>query len=190
VARPKGTALTRDDIVRAAVEVVRAEGPEALGIHRVAREVGIQAPSLYNHVRSKEDLERLVSIEVNRRLGEALATARKRSPGEPIAAMCAAYRAFAKREPRLYALAARVIVPPGDPELAPVLSAALAPLQEALAPSGLTGDEAIHAIRTMRAALHGFTLLETSGSFGMRQKVDESFEWLVAALVRALQRQR
>ncbi len=48
--------LSRDRIVAAALRVMDAEGLEAVSMRRVAREVGVEAMSLYHHVRDKEDL--------------------------------------------------------------------------------------------------------------------------------------
>jgi hypothetical protein len=47
---------------------------------------------------------------------------------------------------------------------------------------GLAGDEAIHATRAARSALHGFVSLEIDGGFGLPQDVGRSFERLVSAL--------
>jgi AcrR family transcriptional regulator len=48
--------LTRDRIVDAAMRVMDTEGLEAVSMRRVAREVGVEAMSLYNHVEDKDDL--------------------------------------------------------------------------------------------------------------------------------------
>jgi AcrR family transcriptional regulator len=58
-----------------------------------------------------------------------------------------------------------------------------------LAGYGLSGDDAIHAARAVRSALHGFALLETGGGFGIKLDLDESFDRLVALLDQGL-RQR
>jgi hypothetical protein len=51
---------------------------------------------------------------------------------------------------------------------------------------GLDGDEAVHATRVLRAALHGFVTLEADGGFGLPTDVDESFQRMVGALVRVM----
>ena len=51
---------------------------------------------------------------------------------------------------------------------------------------GLTGDDAIHATRAVRSALHGFAVLETGGGFGIKLDLDESFERMVDLLDRGL----
>lgn len=48
--------LTRDRVIEAAMRVMDAEGLEAVSMRRVAREVGVEAMSLYHHVEDKEDL--------------------------------------------------------------------------------------------------------------------------------------
>ena len=48
--------LSRDEIVSAAIAVADAEGPEAISMRRIAREVGAGAMSLYWYVASKEEL--------------------------------------------------------------------------------------------------------------------------------------
>ena len=48
------------------------------------------------------------------------------------------------------------------------------------------GDDAIDAIRALRAALHGFVTLETSGGFGLPADIDRSFDRLVQGLTTAL----
>jgi hypothetical protein len=52
---------------------------------------------------------------------------------------------------------------------------------------GLEGDDAIHATRVIRSALHGFVLLEAEGGFGLELSVDESFARMVAALDKGLE---
>jgi TetR/AcrR family transcriptional regulator, tetracycline repressor protein len=64
VARPRkaviaieGTALTRQRIVAAAATILAREGYDALTMRALARELGVQAASLYWHVKDKEQLE-------------------------------------------------------------------------------------------------------------------------------------
>jgi AcrR family transcriptional regulator len=48
--------LTRDRVIEAALHLMDTEGLEAVSMRRVGRELGVEAMSLYNHVRDKEDL--------------------------------------------------------------------------------------------------------------------------------------
>jgi hypothetical protein len=46
----------------------------------------------------------------------------------------------------------------------------------------LAGDDAIHAARIVRAALHGFVELELAGGFRIPLDLDKTFERLVTVL--------
>ncbi|MFJ6630967.1 TetR/AcrR family transcriptional regulator C-terminal domain-containing protein [Streptomyces sp. NPDC091376] len=48
--------LSRDRIVGAALVIIDEEGMDALSMRRIAARLGVQAMSLYNHVRSKDDI--------------------------------------------------------------------------------------------------------------------------------------
>jgi AcrR family transcriptional regulator len=48
--------LTRQRIIEAALRVMDEEGLEAVTMRRIGRHLGVEAMSLYNHVRDKEDI--------------------------------------------------------------------------------------------------------------------------------------
>ena len=48
--------LTRERILRAAIEIADREGLEGLSMRRLGKALGVEAMSLYNHVANKEDL--------------------------------------------------------------------------------------------------------------------------------------
>lgn len=54
--RPPQPLLSREAIARSALAVIDEEGPEALTVRRIAARLGVRAQSLYNHVRSKDDI--------------------------------------------------------------------------------------------------------------------------------------
>jgi AcrR family transcriptional regulator len=56
MARPKQALLTRQRIVDAASALVDAEGLDALSVRRLATELGVQGPSLYNHFATKAEI--------------------------------------------------------------------------------------------------------------------------------------
>jgi AcrR family transcriptional regulator len=54
--RPRREPLTRQRIVRAALQIMDEEGLDAVTMRRIGRDLGVEAMSLYNHVRDKEDI--------------------------------------------------------------------------------------------------------------------------------------
>src|ERR687886_1653277 len=51
---PPRRPLNRDRVLRAAIELADAEGVEAITMRRLAKELGVEAMSLYNHVANKD----------------------------------------------------------------------------------------------------------------------------------------
>lgn len=58
--RKPGVQLSRDDVIQAAARVLEREGYDRLTMRTVAAELDVQAPALYWHVKSKEDLSLLL----------------------------------------------------------------------------------------------------------------------------------
>ncbi|GHA89726.1 TetR family transcriptional regulator [Streptomyces chryseus] len=56
MARPRKPLLSRDRIVGAASALVDAEGLDALSTRRLAAELGVSGPSLYNHFHNKDEI--------------------------------------------------------------------------------------------------------------------------------------
>ena len=51
---------------------------------------------------------------------------------------------------------------------------------------GLEREDAVHAARIVRSALHGFVALELAGGFAIPLDLDESFSRLIDVLARGL----
>ncbi|MEU1626580.1 TetR family transcriptional regulator [Streptomyces sp. NPDC020096] len=56
MARPRKPLLSRERIVTAALALVDAEGLQAVSTRRLAAELGVSGPSLYNHFRTKDEI--------------------------------------------------------------------------------------------------------------------------------------
>ncbi|MDT3397501.1 TetR/AcrR family transcriptional regulator [Streptomyces sp. B1866] len=56
MARPRKPLLSRERIVAAALALVDAEGLQAVSTRRLAAELGVSGPSLYNHFTTKDDI--------------------------------------------------------------------------------------------------------------------------------------
>jgi AcrR family transcriptional regulator len=56
MARPRLPLLDRGRIVERAIAIIDADGLDALSTRRLAQELNVRAPSLYNHFRTKEEI--------------------------------------------------------------------------------------------------------------------------------------
>jgi len=170
-------------VVDAAARIADSEGLEAVTLARLAAELGVRTPSLYSHVDSLEDVRRRLAARGARELADTLQEAAAGRAGrDALSAVAYAYREYAREHPGTYIAVQRAEDVLGDADAERVVRTVVA----ILAAYRIKGDEAIHATRAIRAALHGFAALEAGGGFGMRQDVDESFDYVVDLLDRAL----
>src|SRR5260370_7870284 len=100
--------LTTDTVVRAAADLVDAEGPEALNLARLAGKLGVRTPSLYNHITSLDDVRRRLALYGARELEVRLArSAIGKTGDEGIFPLPEAYPRFPTDHPAAYAIAQR-----------------------------------------------------------------------------------
>jgi AcrR family transcriptional regulator len=174
-------------VVDAAARLVDADGLDALSLSRVAASLGVRSPSLYSHVDGLEDLRRRLGAQGGRELAEAMGRAAAgRAPSDALFAVADAYLAYARAHPGRYAAAQRARELSGSAEAVAAGGAAVEVVLAVLRGYGIEGDDALHVTRTIRAALHGFVLLEADGGFALDLSLDESFSRMVATLDRGL----
>jgi AcrR family transcriptional regulator len=178
--------LDAERVVDAAAQIADAEGLDAVTLARVAGGLGVRAPSLYNHVDGRGGLLRALAVRGVRGLTAVLRDAAVgRSGADALSATARAYRAYAGAHPGLYA--ASVAAPaPDDPDPQAAAAETVEVVFAVLRGWDLEGDDAVHAARAFRSAIHGFVALEAAGGFAMAVAVDDSFDRLVATLAGGL----
>jgi AcrR family transcriptional regulator len=178
--------LDAEAVVAAAAGLADDEGLHQLTLARLAAALGIRTPSLYSHVDGLGDLRaRLGARGAHELAGELATAAAGRSGADALRAVAAAYRAYAHAHPGTYA-AMQVVSDREDNQAA--AAAAVGVFLAVLAGYGIEGDAAIHAVRAVRSALHGFVALEREGGFGIALSLDESFATLVEMIDAGLRR--
>jgi AcrR family transcriptional regulator len=187
--RPKGQTLTQKDIVEAAIACLQKEGESGLGVKRVARELGIQAPSIYNHFSGNEALRRAVVLEGWRRFLDVYFqnTEGIEDRRELLKTAAYTYRDCARSSPALYTVVTNHPLQLDDPEFALIIQRLVAFYGKVLGKFALSQDELIHAARMFNSTLHGFVLADKAGLFLFPQSVDDSFEWMVETLISAIE---
>jgi AcrR family transcriptional regulator len=177
-------------VIDAAASIADAEGLDAVTLARIAELVGVRPPSLYKHV---DGLGGVISglalrgvLEAQKRIAQATVG---RSGDAALFAMAEAYWQFAHDHPGLYA-ASTVAASEENVELANAASHLLDTVLAVLRGYDLDGEDALHAVRAVRAIVHGFVDLEARGGFGMPLDVEESFNRLVATFAKGLHDRR
>ncbi|HEX3834049.1 MAG TPA: TetR-like C-terminal domain-containing protein [Solirubrobacteraceae bacterium] len=178
--------LDAEAVVAAAAELADAEGLHELTLARLAERLGVRSPSLYAHVGGLADLRTRLAARGARELTAALqAAAAGRARADALHAVADAYRAYAHAHPGTYAATQRA--PGTEPdaasgEFATAAADLVGVLVAVLRGYELHDDDAIHGVRMVRAALHGFVSLEREGGFAMPIDLKESYRRLVQTL--------
>jgi TetR/AcrR family tetracycline transcriptional repressor len=152
----RSTPLDRETVVRTALTLIDRDGLQALSMRRLARELGVEAMSLYYHVRNKEDLLDACIEEVSASMD--LSGMHARGPWrERLKAGLGAYRALAQAHPQLFALVGHR--PVRRLEVLRPVEVALGVLADA----GFTAAQSMRAFRIINSFVYGYALSELTG---------------------------
>ena len=179
--------LTPDAITKAAAAIVDADGSASLTLARLAADLGVAPPSLYKHVAGIDDLLVRVSAFAFGRLADDLTGgALGRSGRSALVGIAWAYRRFAVEHAGLYSMT-QVAPESSSVEQQAQVSRAISVLEATVGSYDVSEDRLLHAVRMVRAGLHGFADIEGRGGFQLPQSLDASFDVLVDALDTSLE---
>jgi len=179
--------LTTTRVVTEAGDLADENGYEQLTVAAVAHRLGVRQPSLYKHIDSLEGLQRGISVQAKRDLGEALARATVgRAGADAVRALADTYRSWVVAHPGRYAATVRAPAPDDEEDMR-ASDDVVQIVIDVLAGFDLRGNAAIDAARALRSAVHGFVTLETAGGFGLPRNPDRSFRFLIDSLIAGLQ---
>jgi AcrR family transcriptional regulator len=170
-------------VVAAASDLADADGLEAVTLKELANTLGVRPPSLYAHIDGLDDVLTRLGARGATDLAAALSRAVEgRAGSDALVSLAVAYRDYARQHPGAYAALQRSRALAGNDEARAAGDAVVRVALAAIRDFELQGDEAIHAVRLIRIALHGFVALEAAGGFAMGLSLDETFERMVAML--------
>ena len=172
--------LDAEAVVAAAAALADADGLAQLTLARLASALGIRTPSLYAHVNGLGDLRARLGARGARELAATLqAAAAGRARGDALRAVALAYRKYAHAHPGTYTA---MQIASDSHEFQTAGAEVVELIVAVLRGYGLDGEPAIHAVRAIRSALHGFVSLEREGGFGLPVDVNASYDNLVTML--------
>jgi AcrR family transcriptional regulator len=181
--------LDSERVVRAAAELVDAEGLDGLTLAGLAQRLGVRPPSLYAHVAGLADLRVRVAIDAAHDLRDALAGAvLGRAGGDALRALANAYRTWARAHPGRYAAIAHNVA--DDQGGAEAATAVVEVVFAVMRGYGLEGEDAVHGTRAVRSAVHGFITLQEGGGFRMAADPEQTWERMLRMLDRGLREER
>jgi AcrR family transcriptional regulator len=154
-------------ITTAARELAETEGWDAVTTRRLASEIEYSQPVLYSHFAGKGAIMGAVAVQGFAELAADLRAARLAAEGarEALAAVGAAYTAFARQHPALYdaMFTLAVDLPFATPHAPAALRDGFGELAAAVQPLATAGEDTGVLTETFWAALHGLATLTRSG---------------------------
>jgi AcrR family transcriptional regulator len=173
-------------VIEEAERMIDEPDAPPLTLAALAGRLGVKQPSLYKHIDGIDGLRRSIAIRAKLELADVMARAAiGKAGGDAITSMSRSYRTWAAAHPGRYPATVRAPLPGDEDDEAASLEATKVAF-DIMAGLGLTGDDAIDAIRALRAVLHGFVTLEAGEGFGLPADIDRSFDRAIAGLVSSL----
>ena len=147
--------LSRREVVHAALQLVDRDGSRALTFRNLGKELGVEAMSIYHHVRDREDLlDELASAMVTAELPIPPAG---QQWDAAVREFVVGVRRAALRHPGAFHLVGL------RPLRNPAALAAVLGLLEKLTEGGFTPEQAVTCYRVAAAYARGFALAEIAG---------------------------
>ncbi len=176
--------LTRESVLDAAEELIKRGPPGCLTTGALAEKLGVKPASLYNHIRSTDELFTELGLRAIHALSRVLSASAKNVPREEaFFALANAYRDFAHNSPGQYFLILRIPMS-GDGTLAEALPEMVKPILSLLDGFSLTAEEKNHWQRVLRSVMHGFSTEELCGYFAhSTADRDESYRLAISTVL-------
>ena len=178
--------ITRDSIIQQAHALVEADGADALSLGKLAKALGVKAPSLYRHVGNKDQLLQAVNVRTLEQLfaqiNDTLSRQDASDANTKLLAIAKAYRQFALAHAHLYHLFSTSQQGSGRPDEA-LLVQLILPIETLM--SELSGEaKSLTALRGLLAQIHGFILLELNQQLQRGGDLNDVFEETIRAYLR------
>ncbi|WP_036510285.1 TetR/AcrR family transcriptional regulator [Nocardia aobensis] len=166
----------REELLRASLELIEAEGLAAVSLRKVAREAGVSPGAPYHHFADRAALMSALATRGFEILGAAMVSARDNAPDPRAAliAMAAGYVDFARDHTAYFRIMFRpeLSAPEKHPNTEAAGDAAFAVLESAVATAVTSGFLPAADAETMALAwwslAHGMASLTVDGKFGLR----------------------
>lgn len=185
----KENSLTPQDVVAAAIVCIDKEGVGALGVNRVARELGIKPPAIYKHVKGNTGLERAVAIALWKEYLDYFddQTTGVTALGPMMFSGAQATRRYAKQYFARYSVMMGYQMKPTDPEEAAIIQRSLQPFRVCFSTEDYEESTLIDIMRMVNAAIYGFIMREQMDLMTLKRSTDESYNVMLKLLLVAIQ---
>ncbi len=177
------TGLSKDKIVEKAAELANEKGLSYLTVTTLSEYLGIKKPSLYNHVKTIDDLHYKLMLYGWKKVSEeTVICIDSPDPKENLLKYSKAFYQFAIKNPGVFE-AMLWYNKYSDEDLLEATEGLYSFFFEQTDQLGIERTVANHLLRTYRAFLEGFIMLQLHNSFGNPISIDESFEISINVMI-------
>jgi len=175
--------LDKNLVIERAASLANETGLENITLKLIADEFNVQTPSLYNHIKSLEDLKKGLMLYGWKQLEEKLLLAVVGVSGyDAMRAMCYAFYEYATENPGVFN-AMLWYNKFQDEETLNATKRLFTVLFKIMGTLSISDETINHLIRTFRGFLEGYALLVNNGAFGNPISIRESFDLSVEVLM-------
>ena len=180
------TGLSKEEIIQKAVQLVNEKGLSYLSVTTLAEALEIRKPSLYYHVQTIDEvISWLMVYGWKKASDEIVQNAETENPAESITNYSHLFYKFAKENPGLFEAMLWYNKYQND-ELKEATEGLYNFFFAQTDKLGITREKSNHLLRTYRAFLEGFILLEQHNSFGNPISLEESFDVSLKVLIEGI----
>lgn len=177
------TGLSREEILQKSIQLANEKGLAFLSVTTLSENLGIKKPSLYYHVQTVEEVIQWIMIYGWQYVStEIVAKAEVADPEISIKNYARLFYEFAKKNPGVFE-AMLWYNKYGNDELKNATVGLYNFFFRQTENMEIDEEYANHLLRTFRAFLEGFILLENHKSFGNPILIEESFEISLQVLI-------
>lgn len=184
------TGLSKEEIIEKAAALANEKGLSYLTVTTLSEYLGIKKPSLYNHVKTIDDVHYKLMIYGWKKVSEEIVTGiDSGDPNENLKIFGRAFYRFAIENPGVFE-AMLWYNKYSDDSLLEATEGLYSFFFEQTDGLDIDRKVANHLLRTYRAFIEGFIMLQIHNSFGNPISVDESFEISINVLISGLEQYR
>ncbi len=175
--------LDKEIVIRKAAEMANEIGFEKITLKLLAEKLNVQPPSLYNHIKGINDLQREIMLFGWRQMEKKMLEAAVCISGyEALEAICWAFYKYAIENPGIFNTMLWYNKFKND-EMQEVTKGIFSVIYKNFKMLNISMENSEHLIRTFRSFLEGFALLVNNNAFGNPISIEKSFDISLQVLI-------
>lgn len=168
--------LDKETVIRKAAELANEIGNDKITMKLLADSLNVQPPSLYNHIKGIEELQKEIMLFGWKQMDRVMTDAAVCVSGyDALEAICRAFYKYATENPGVFNAMLWYNKFQSE-EALDATEGMFSMIYRVFSTLNISKENSDHLIRTYRGFLEGFALLVNNNAFGNPISIEESFE--------------